>query len=97
MKDSLCRGTQINKQKCFVSCLYRSPSQTDEEFSPFRSVVLGDFNGKCNKWWIGDLNDHCGLELDTLCSLSGLSQLVKEPTTTYDLRVLILFFQVNQI
>ena len=33
-----------------------------------------------NKWWIGDLNDYCGLQLDTLCTLSGFSQLVKEPT-----------------
>ena len=48
--------------------------------SPFCSVVLGGFNGKCNKWWIGDLNNDCGLELDTLCSLSGFSQLVKKPT-----------------
>ena len=48
--------------------------------SPFCSVVLGDFNGKCNKWWIGDFNDHCGLQLDTLGSLSAFSQLVKEPT-----------------
>ena len=48
--------------------------------SPFCSVVLGDFNGKCNEWWIGDLNDHCGLQLDTLCSLPGSSQLAKEPT-----------------
>ena len=48
--------------------------------SPFCSVVLRDFNGKCNKWWIGDSNDHCGLELDTLCSLAGFSVLIKEPT-----------------
>ena len=48
--------------------------------SPFCSVVLGDFNGKCNKWWIGDLNDHCGRHLGRLGSLSGFSQLVKQPT-----------------
>ena len=76
---------KANNHKCFVSCLYRSPSHTDEEFrtfydeleltlsnlnmeSPFCSVVLGDFNSRCSK---------CCLELDTLCSLSGFSQLVK--------------------
>ena len=88
---------KANKQKCFVSCLYRSPSQTNVELnsfcdglettfsnlnmeSPFCSIVLGDFNAKCNKWYVGDQNDHCGVMLDAVSSSSGFSQLINEPT-----------------
>ena len=97
LKECVVVEIKANKQKCLVACLYRSPSQTNDEFdifcdgleatfsnlnleSPFCSIVLGDFNAKCNKWWFGDTNDHCGLELDSLSSLSGFSQLIKEPT-----------------
>ena len=48
--------------------------------SPFCSIVLGDFNAKCNKWYVGDPNDHCGLMLDAVSSSSGFSQLINKPT-----------------
>ena len=85
------------KYKCFITCLYRSPSQSDHEFnifindleialsklnleSPLISVVLGDFNAKCNKWLSTDINNVSGVELDKLFSLSGFTQLINEPT-----------------
>ena len=85
------------KHKCFISCLYRSPSQSDHEFnifvdelentlskisneSPLCSVVLGDFNAKCNKWLVTDINTVPGMELDKLFSQTGFTQLIKEPT-----------------
>ena len=93
------------KQKCFVTCLYRSPSQSNEVFSnfcsdieetlsnlnlesPFCSVVLGDFNARCNKWFSGDINTHAGLELDNLFSLSGFTYFAEEFTTNYSRRFL---------
>ena len=85
------------KYKCFISCLYRSPSQSDHEFdifindlentlsklcleSPLISIVLGDFNARCNKWLTSDNNNSPGVELEKLFSLSGFSQLINEPT-----------------
>ena len=85
------------KQKCFVSCLYRSPSQSPDELkifcddleetlfklnaeSPLCSVVLGDFNARCKKWFSNDINNIPGVELDKLTSLTGYKQLIKEAT-----------------
>ena len=48
--------------------------------SPFCSVVLGDFNARCNKWYSNDINTQPGIELDNLFSLSGFTQLIREPT-----------------
>ena len=42
--------------------------------------VLGDFNAKCNKWLSTDSNNVPGVELEKLFSLSGFTQLIKEPT-----------------
>ena len=46
----------------------------------FVVMFLGDFNAKCNKWWNGGNDGDCGLELDSLTTLSGYSQLVRDPT-----------------
>ena len=48
--------------------------------SPLISVVLGDLNAKCNKWLPTDINNVPGVELDKLFSLSGFTQLIREPT-----------------
>ena len=88
---------KVNRQKCFVTCLYRSPSQSSAEFhnfcnglestisnirleSPFCSIVLGDFNARNSTWWNGDIDNACGVELGSLSTLSGYSQLICDPT-----------------
>ena len=48
--------------------------------SPTCSLVLGDMNAKCTNWWATGINNPCGLELFTISSLLGYSQLVNEPT-----------------
>ena len=48
--------------------------------SPTCSFVLGDINAKCTNWWANGVNNLCGLELYTLSSLLGYSQLINEPT-----------------
>ena len=32
-----------------------------------------------HNWWSEDLGDHCGFELDSLSSISGFTQLIKDP------------------
>ena len=88
---------KVKKSKCFVTCLYRSPSQNSDEMemflsgveqifssialeNPSFSLVIGDFNAKCTKWWSGGINNACGLELQALSNMLGYSQLIKEPT-----------------
>ena len=88
---------KVKNSKCFLTCLYRSPSQTAEETnaflyrleqtwcnialeSPTCSFLLGDINAKCTNWWVNGINNPCGMELYTLSSLVGYSQLINEPT-----------------
>ena len=97
LKECLVVEIKVNRQKIFISCIYRSPSQSSDEFddfyinfentlsklnveSPLCSIVLGDFNAKCSKWYSEDISDRCGLELETLSTCSGFSQLIREPT-----------------
>ena len=96
LKECLVCEINVNRKKCFITCLYRSPSQSNVEIgefqdgleatfsnlileSPFCSIILGDFNAKCSKWF-GDIDDTCGLELDSLSNCSGYSQIITEAT-----------------
>ena len=97
LKECLVTEIKVNRQKCFVTCLYRSPSQSIDEFGtfcngleitlanlnlepPFCSVVIGDFNAKCNNWCSDDISDHYGLEMDSLSTCNGFTQLIREAT-----------------
>ena len=46
---------------------------------PFCSIVLGDFNAKCSRWY-GSNDDHCGMVLETLSNTTSYSQIIKEIT-----------------
>ena len=48
--------------------------------SPFCSIVLGDFNAKSHNWWHENIDDYYGHQLDSLSTMSGLTQLINEPT-----------------
>ena len=81
----------------FIFTLYRSPSQTTDEFdeflrgfegvidnvnqcNPYFTVITGDFNARCNRWWVNDNNNTEGVSIDNLTSSYGLKQLIAEPT-----------------
>ena len=88
---------KIKNSKCFVTCVYRSPSQTVDEMdsflsgfeqtcssialeSPLCSFITGDLNAKCTNWWVDGTNNPCGLELYTMSTFFGYSQLINMPT-----------------
>ena len=98
-----CLVTEIRSQneKCFFTCLYRSPSQNRDEFEnfftnfdlllnkindefPLCSVITGDFNARCSRWWKNDITNLTGEEIDTLTSSAGYSQLIDKPTHILD-------------
>ena len=39
--------------------------------NPAISVITGDFNGKCSKWYFFDTSDNIGKELDTITLNAG--------------------------
>ena len=48
--------------------------------NPAISIITGDFNGKCSKWYSFDTSDNIGKELDTITSTVGYSQIIDKPT-----------------
>ena len=74
-------------ERYFLTWLYRRPSQNREQFqffcdclNPAISIITGDFNGKCSKWYSFDASDNIGKELDTIISTAGYSQIIDKPT-----------------
>ena len=67
------------QQKHFYDGLESIFSNLNRE-SPFCSIVLGDFNAKCHNWWSENLDDNYGYQLDPLSTISGFTQLIKQPT-----------------
>ena len=94
-----CLVTEIRSQneKCFLTCIYRSPSQNQDEFKnfctnfdillnnindelPLCSIVTGDFNARCSRWWKNDMTNLQGQELDSLTLSAGYNQIIDKPT-----------------
>ena len=88
-----------------VSVVYRSPSQNDNEFDtllsnvqkvlhdnskPSLSVVAGDLNSRCSSWWSNDINTAEGLNLFSLTSSNGFSQLIHDQHTSKQTVLLVL-------
>ena len=80
---------------CFI-IIYRSPSQTQDDFENFMKNVelnldkinlknlltaaLGDFNAKSQTWFKNDKTSYEGSKLDILTCSHGLYQLINELT-----------------
>ena len=47
---------------------------------PACSILIGDFNTKCSKWCSSDKNNIVGLEIDSITTTVGYSQLINKPT-----------------
>ena len=76
--------TEIRSEgkKCFLTCVYCSPSQNHDEFEdfctkfyllmsninnefPLCSIIIGDFDSRCSKWWKNYINNSTGQEIDS--------------------------------
>ena len=82
-------------EKCFLSCLYLHHSkakvilktftkfdillsQINDELS-ICSIVTGDFNAQCSRWWRNDITTFTGKEIDFLTSSAGYTQIIDKP------------------
>ena len=94
-----CLVTEIRSknEKCFLTCIHRSPSQNQDKFKnfctnldillnnindelPLCSIVTGDFNACCSRWWKSDIPNLQGQELDSLTLSAGYNQIIDNPT-----------------
>ena len=44
-------------------------------FNPDFSIILGDFNARSNKWWVGDTQTSEGSQINSLSTSYGFRQL----------------------
>ena len=44
------------------------------------SIVIADFNAKCSKWYTTDEDDTVDLELGSITTTAGYSQMINKPT-----------------
>ena len=47
---------------------------------PLCSVITGDFNARCSRWWKNDINIPVGQETESLTSSAGYKQIIDKPT-----------------
>ena len=88
---SECLVCEINydNKNIFIVTLYRSASQTTDEFdeflggfqdvidninqcNPHFTLITGDFDAHCNRWWENDSSNTEGVSIDNLTSSYGL-------------------------
>ena len=53
-------------------------SQINDEL-PICSIVTGDFNARCSRWWRNDITNFAGKEIDFLTSSAGYTQIIGKP------------------
>ena len=49
-------------------------------FNPDFSIILGNFNARSNKWWVGENQTSEGSQIDSFTTSHGFKQLMSEPT-----------------
>ena len=102
LQESISFELRIGGKCCKFSCLYRSPSQTQDEFetflknfeltldkipenNPFMTVVLGNFNAKCNNWCKADITSLEDSMMNTIASSFSLNQPISSIASSYSL------------
>ena len=74
LKECLNFSLSIYGKQCNITLIYRSPSQSSEEFdtflldyianrNPFVSIIIGDFNARSNNWCSSDKTTYEGKKL----------------------------------
>ena len=63
----------------FCTKFYLLMSNINNEF-PLCSIITGDFNARCSRWWKNDITNSTGQEIDSLTSSAGYKQIIDKPT-----------------
>ena len=75
-----CSPSQIFDEFDDFSTKFDLPlSNINHEF-PLCSIVMGDFNACCLRWWQNDITNSAGQEIDSLTLSAGYKQIIDKPT-----------------
>ena len=81
LKECLIFEVSINSKRGYVVSVYRSPSQTSDDFNSFTTNLEKlQLNAKSSNWSSNDTATAEGNQLDNLTSLYGMKQVITEPT-----------------
>ena len=69
----------IYEFKYFCTKFYLLMSNINNEF-PLYSIIAGDFNARCSRWWKNYITNSTGQEIDSLTSSAGHRQIIDKPT-----------------
>ena len=61
-------------------CSFEGIIDNINQWNPYFTAITGDFNARCNRWWVNKSNNTNGVSIDNLISSFGLKQLIPEPT-----------------
>ena len=61
-------------------CGFEDVIDNVNQCNSYFTVITGDFNACCNRWWVNGSNNTEGVSIDNLTSSYGLKQLIAEPT-----------------
>ena len=90
LSECLVCELQFGTKKRIIALLYRSQSQTTDAFkrsfeetiininnaSPYISILIGDFNARTSDWWVDDINNSCGIDIDEIKTNLGLYPII---------------------
>ena len=51
---------------------------------PLYSIIAGDLNARCSRWWKNNITNLTGQEIDYLTSSAGYKQIIDKPTHVID-------------
>ena len=75
-----------DKERCYLSCLYRSPSQSDYKLETFCSDLtfllnnINRFQCKAFKIMFDNKDNKTGIALENITSTTGYNQMINKPT-----------------
>ena len=89
LDNCLVAEIRLENEKCFLTCLFRSPHQSQHQFENFYTNL--DFlidnitmnfllSQSCSKWFNKNITNLVGYEIDSLTSSAGYKQLSNKPT-----------------
>ena len=63
----------------FCTKFYLLISSLNNEL-PLYSIITGDFNARCSRWWKNGITNSAGQEIDFLTSSAGYRKIIDKPT-----------------
>ena len=63
----------------FCTKFYLLISSLNNEL-PLYSIITGDFNARCSRWWKNGITNSTGQEIDFLTSSAGYKKIIDKPT-----------------